>query len=208
MKNLSLIFFILIMVACNNSSSKNKKTEDASKSTQKATIQEPKSSADYSSLLTNFKCNMTIAELAKVLEVSETDISIPDNDITTIYEHCLFSLKGFGKNTLGEDSQLRFGPSPSTKSMNKKEIKSYLERKKEGLKIMGMDIELSETGDFYLAYQPAHGRLLLLNENQSKFFFINYGQKSSQNNRSKEQHEALRLKMTDLANYLLKKHRK
>lgn len=71
-----------------------------------------------------------------------------------------------------------------------------------------MDIELAETGDCYIVYQPAQGRTMILNENESKFFLLRYGAKNANTDRTKEQHEALRLKMRDLANYLVKKHRK
>jgi len=159
-------------------------------------------------LLSNFECEMSISELAQVLNVSQVDISIPDYTLTTILPHCLFTLKGFGDDRVNGGSQLLFGPSPSTKGQNKKEISEFLKRKKDGLKIMGMDIELAKTGDCYIAYQPAQGRVIILNENESKFFLIRYGAKNSNTDRTKEQHEALRLKMRDLANYLVKKYRK
>lgn len=210
MKNIIYIAFALSLVACNNSSEKKstKPLEETQKSTQKAQPSKPKSGTDYSTLLSDFECNIGIAELAQVLQVSESDISIPDDKVTTIYNTCLFRLEGFGKSTLGDGTQLLFGPYPSTKAQNKKEIAEYLERKEAGLKIMGMDIELAETGNSYIAYQPAHGRVLILNENQGDFFLINYGQRNSNTNRTKEQHESLRLKMRDLANYLLKKYKK
>jgi len=72
---------------------------------------------------------------------------------------------------------------------------------------MGMDIQLAETEDSYIAYQPGQGRILIYNENYDQAFLIRYGLRNANNDRTKEQHEALRLKMTDLANYLLKKHR-
>ena len=210
MKNLTFTIFLFTLMACNSSSEKKsiKSLEDTPNTIENKATQKPESSADYNSLLSNFKCDVTISELAQVLKVSEMDLNIPDYTLTTTLPHCLFNLKGFGKHRLNGGSELLFGPSPSTKAQNRKEISEYLKRKKEGLKIMGMDIELAETGDCYLAYQPAHGRVLILNENQSKFFLINYGAKNANTSRTKEQHEELRLKMRDLANYLLKKYRK
>jgi len=121
---------------------------------------------------------------------------------------CSFTIKGFGKNTLGNESAISWGSYPTSKAQNKKEITGYLERKEEGLKIMGMDIELAATKDCYIAYQPAHGRIIIYNEHYDHAFLFNYGQKNANTNRTKEQHEELRLKMTNLANYLLKKHKK
>ena len=195
-----------LVLGCNTAAKKegNKTAENKTKVEEKETYKSIKS-ADYSTLLTEYKCDMSISEVAEILEVPESDLSIAEY---TTEGKCYFVLKGFGKNTLTGGTGILWGPSPSSKAQNKKEIKSYLEWKQEGVKIMGMDIALAETGDCYIAYQPAHGRLIIYNENYDTAFLINYGRKSSNNQRTDEQHEALRLKMTDLANYLLKKHRK
>ncbi len=206
MKNIPLLVLLSLLVACNQKVKKETSSEsDSMIVSQEKEVNKSMESGDYITLLTNFNCSMDISELAKVLEVPEADLSIPD---TAIPNKCLFSLKGFGVNVLDGGSRLLWGPLPSSKSQNKKEISSYLKRKKEGLKIMGMDIVLAKTGDCYLAYQPAHGRLIIYNENYDQAFLINYGRRNANTDRTEEQHEELKLKMTDLANYLIKKHRK
>jgi hypothetical protein len=207
MKNTIVLLFLSLVIACNESPKK----EDASKtdtvqqvSSEKAE-NSPMTSGDYSSLLTNYICDMSISEVAEVLKVPESNVSQTDNSSEN---KCSFELIGFGKNTLGGDSYISWNSVPSSKKQNKKEIASYLERKEDGIKIMGMDIELAETGDCYIAQQPGHGRIIIYNENYDHAFLIHYGIKSANTDRTKEQHEELRLKMTNLANYLLQKHRK
>lgn len=205
MKNIIALLTITLFIAC-KSEKKELSTKSKTASMNEETIEnDTLESGDYNSLLINFNCDIAISELAQVLEITETDLSLSE------YQQqgkCNFTLEGFGKNNFGGGSEISWGPFLTSKSHNKKEIASYLERKEEGLKIMGMDIQLAETGDCYLAYQPGHGRLLIYNELYDQAFLMNYGRRSANNDRTKEQHEALRLKMTDLANYLLKKHRK
>jgi len=202
MKNTIVLLLIMLLIACK---SEKKESSTTPSTNEVKTNNNTLKSGDYSSLLIDFTCDIKISELAQVLEIPETDLSFSDNPVAN---KCTFNLAGFGINNIGENTRLIWGPSPSSKGQNKKEISSYLKRKKEGLKIMGMDIELDETGDCYIAYQPAHGRVIILNEHYDQMFLIHYGQKNANNNRTKEQHEALLPKMVDLANYLLTKHRK
>ena len=208
MKHYIALFALHLVFAC-NTSSKKKAPDNAGSELKTNTVEQPvmeeRDSGDYSSLYVNYECTSTVSEIAEILDVPENDLTRSD------YQQegkCSFDVKGFGINTLGNSSAISWGPFPTTKAQNKKEIASYLKRKKEGLKIMGMDIELADTGDCYLAYQPGHGRLIIYNENYDHAFFISYGRRSANNDRTEEQHEALKPKMTDLANYLLKKHRK
>jgi len=200
MKKLMHLILLCLFTACNLSSNKNIKST-ASKANEAKVLK----SGDYTTFLNNYTCDIELAEMAEVLDVPLTDLSFSDD---TISGKCTFNLKGFGKNSISGESRLLWGPAPSSKRQNKKEIAGYLERKKEGQKIMGMDIVLAETGDCYLAYQPAYGMLTIYNENHDHTFIINYGRRSVNTDRTKEQHEALKNKMTDLANYLLQKHRK
>ncbi|WP_350286625.1 hypothetical protein [uncultured Croceitalea sp.] len=205
MKNTVALLLITLFIACKSEKKESTITSSTPLTKDVKTSNSTLESGNYSSLLIDFKCDINISELAQVLKVVETDLSISE------YQRdgeCRFNIKGFGKNNLGSASGISWGPFLTSKAQNKKEIESYLERKKEGLKIMGMDIQLSETEDCYIAYQPGHGRMLIYNENYDQAFLMNYGIRSANNDRTKEQHEALRLKMTDLANYLLKKHRK
>ncbi|MBT8185568.1 MAG: hypothetical protein KJN76_12060 [Eudoraea sp.] len=198
----SLIGFLLL--AC-GTDEKKENSEGKEVDAKVAPVSEAMPSADYSTLLLEYSCDMDIAETAKVLGVSEVDLAIPDYATP---DKCYYNLKGFGESVLGDGSSLMWGPLPSSKRQNKKEIAGYLEREKKNQNFMGMGIELAETGDCYLAYQPAQGRLIIYNEHYDQAFLINYGQKNANTDRTEEQHEALRKKMTDLANYLLKKHRK
>ncbi len=205
MKNLlNIILSCLLFIACGETSNKKVEQQVVATSSEKEEITN-NTSADYSSLLTNYKCDMSVSELTKILGVPESDLALLESSTT---DKCTFNLAGFGEKALTGGTRLYWGPSPSSKAQNKKEIKSYLERKNEGIKIMGMDIVLAETEDCYIAYQPAHGRVIIYNDNYDTAFLLNYGQKNVNNVRTDEQHEALRLKMTDLANYLLQKHRK
>lgn len=194
-----------LMTAC-NSNQKKQQTPESATVTLPNSKPSLKPSADYRTLLVSYECDMDISEVAKVLKVPEEDLSIPD------YARpgkCYFNLKGFGENVLGDGTQLLWGPSPSSKSQNSKEIERYQEREKENTNFMGMRIALAVTGDCYLAFQPAHGRVIIYNEHYDTAFLINYGYKdSSSTGRTDEQHQFLQEKMTDLANYLLKKHRK
>ena len=164
------------------------------------------SSANYSSLFDTYSCDITIAELAKVLQIPESDIVLGENQSA---EHCVFKLKGFGKGYENMGSQLRFGPSFSTKKQNKKVITNHLKEKKEmpnGM-IMGRDILLADAGDCYITFQPLQGRVLILNENYERLFMISYGSKASTQNRTKAQHDDLTQKIKNLANLLVTKHK-
>ncbi len=210
MKNTIYIYLLLsllslLFVACNSNEKRQQSSRTATTIIPKSKSS-AKTSADYSTLLVNYECNMDVAEVAKVLEIPESDLSISEQ---TIPGKCRYNLKGFGKQAGGYITQLIWGTAPSSKGQNRKEIAGYLEREKENTNFMGMGIELAETGDCYLAFQPAHGRVIIYNEQYDKAFLINYGyQYASITGRTDEQHEVLKEKMTDLANYLLKKHRK
>lgn len=206
MKNTISILLFCLLIACNEKTKKenSSKIDNVQVSTEKVETNSMES-GDYSTLLSNFNCDKKISEVADVLKVPESDLSLSDN---VRQNECSFNLNGYGKNTLGNGSRISWGTAPSSKKQIKKDIAGYLERKEDGLKIMGMDIELAETGDCYLAYQPGHGRIIIYNENYDQVFLLHYGFRSANTDRTKEQHEELRLKMTDLANYLLKKHRK
>ena len=205
MKPLMTLLFLSLLTACNE---KSKKQEIGKPDTVQVSAKKVEANTmefgDYSTLLSNYKCDIQISELADVLKVPESNLSISDN---VIENQCSFNLKGFSENTIREETQILWGPFPSTKKQNKKEIASFLERKEEGLKIRGMDIELADTGDCYLAFLPSGGSIIIYNENYDNAFRLSYGTKNSYM-RTPEQHEELKLKMTDLANYLLKKHRK
>lgn len=205
MKTTIALLFLSLLIACDEKPKKQEigKPDTAQVSSKKVeanTIE----SGDYSTLLSNYKCDIQISELADVLKVPASNLSVSEN---VSENQCSFNLKGFSENNIRKETQILWGPFPSTKKQNKKEIASFLERKEEGLKIRGMDIKLADTGDCYLAFLPSGGSIIIYNENYDNAFRLSYGTKNSYM-RTPEQHEELRLKMTDLANYLLKKHRK
>ncbi|MGB3142829.1 MAG: hypothetical protein WBB24_01870 [Maribacter sp.] len=205
MKTKVVLIFLSLFIACNENPKKAQISKpDTVQVLSKQVEANTMKSGDYSTLLANYTCDMKIAEVAKVLDVPESDLRISDN----VRENaCSFDLKGFSENNIREETQILWGPFPSTKKQNKKEIASYLERKEEGIKIRGMDIQLADTGDCYLAYLPSGGSIIIYNENYDNAFRLSYGTKNTYL-RTPEIHQELRLKMTDLAKYLLKKHRK
>ncbi len=207
MKQTIVILAFSLLMACNNDSKKEVTQEPTPKT--KLTKQEeaqPMASGDYSTLLTNYSCDMDIAEIARVLGVPETDLTVTENMKPP---KCHFSIKGFGEDAIGGQTRLRWGISPSSKGQNRKEIKNYIKNQKElpAKVIQYMSIALADTKDCYIAQQPAHGRVIIYNENYETAFILNYGRKATLK-RTKEQHDELKAKMTNLANYLLKKHRK
>lgn len=205
-KQITLIAILLVM-ACKQET----KTETAvstSNEPKQEIVTQHTSSANYSSLFDAYNCDITIVELAKVLDIPASDIILGKNNSA---EHCVFILKSFGEGYENTGTKLRFGPSFSTKNNNKKVITKSLEEKREmpnGKMHAGRDILLTDSGDCYIMFQPAHGRTLILNENYKRLFMISYGSKASVKGRTKEQQDKLAQKTKDLANYLVSKHKK
>ena len=201
MKNLLTLLAICSLMACNQNTKKEMVTGSEQQTTPvKAVESKSLASGDYSSLLNEYSCDMTAAEIAEVLNVREGAIKLNLQDFNT---KCYAQLSGFGDGA----TTLSWGTVPSSKKANKKAIAGYLKDKENNEAVMGMDIVLAATGDCYITYQPLHGRLLIYNENYEKAFLLSYGSRNNRG-RTEEQHKELQQKMTDLANYLLKKHRK
>ena len=189
-------------------------------------------SADYSSLLIDFSCDLDIAELAKVLDVPEANLSIPDYVNQPVFVelgNCYLRIKGFGNQVGIDGTDINWGPSKMTKASIKKQIKSYLKHRAEGLeKVLKPYIIEADTKDSYIATQLRYGRVIILNENYDNAIAIVYGMENKivhnddhqlvkqhavgtenpSTDRTTDQHKALTEKMVALANYLLKKHRK
>lgn len=202
-KNIYILFLSLIF-ACNTTTQKADKNGIQTKNKKEVTST-IKSSGNYSSLLEHYECDMESSEVAKVLGVSEENVTIKKNSFN---KKCYFNLSGYGSYS----TQISWGIVPGTKRGNKKRINNYLKDKKKLSKSMrkmvGTDFELAETGDCYLSQQAMHGRIIIYNEYYDNAFMFSYGNRNANNARTKEQQEELKQKMTDLANYLLKKHRK
>jgi hypothetical protein len=203
-KILALVLIGSFLISCGEApEKKNDQRTTIEDTPQAAEPMKAKASADYSSLLINYECDMDVPEVANVLNIPETDVSIPE---FTQAGNCSFEIKGFGKNALG-GTILTWGATPFSKADSKKEIQSALKDKKSNENIMGMDIELSETGDCYIRILPHVGRVLIYNENYDHAFYFEFSQRGIYK-RTEEQHAALTKKTVALANYLIKKHRK
>ena len=188
MKKLTLFIALLLYFACGETTDKKSNANSSPENTVEVATNQTSQSADYSSLLTSYQCDMTVAEIANVLGFNEADV------ITTDISRngwCTFQIKGFGTN---DNVSIE------------KEIKSYQEAQANN--IVGMGIQRSETGDCYIATSPLYGRVMILNENYNKLFFFNYAVKGTYKTRTDEQHAQLGEKMIVLANYLLQKHKR
>jgi len=203
-KILALVLMGSFLFSCGEApEKKNDQNTDSNVKPQSSEPVKTAASADYSSLLLNYECDMDAAEVAKVLNIPETDVGIPE---FTLAGNCSFEIKGFGENAQG-GTILTWGATPFSKADSKKEIQSALKDKENNENIFGMDIELSETGDCYIRILPHVGRVLIYNENYDHTFFFSYSQRGIYN-RTEEEHAALGEKTIALANYLLKKHKK
>lgn len=199
---IALVFAVLL--SCGETAEKktDQNTEQASSKKEESGKVLP--SADYSSLLTNYECDMTATDVAKIFDLPETDVSIPE---FTQAGKCSFEIKGFGKNALG-GTIMTWGATPFSKADSKKEIQGFLKDQENNESMLGMGMELSETGDCYIARMPHVGRVIIYNENYDHAFFFQYSQKGIYKGRTDEQHAKLGEKTIALANYLLEKHKK
>ncbi|MDN3493456.1 hypothetical protein [Winogradskyella bathintestinalis] len=197
------------MVACKSET--NKDTTSTNQTVQKDKKKEVKisntSSADYSSLFDTYTCDVSVSDLAKVLQIPEPNISAQTSKSPN---ECLFKINGFGEGHDNTGTTFRFMSVPSSKGQSKKEIANLLKDKAElpsGV-LMGRDIVLADAGDCYITLQPRRGTVRILNQNYDSFFVITYQTKASVQGRTEEQHEALTNKVKDLANYLVTTHKK
>lgn len=204
-KILALVLIGSFLISCGEApEKKNDQRTTIEDTPQAAEPMKAKASADYSSLLLNYQCDMTEAEVAQVLNIPGADVKRIESKIPG--GRCDFEIQGFGKNALGGTAMM-WGSTPFSKADSKKEIQSALKDKENNENIMGMDIELSETGDCYIRILPHVGRVLIYNENYDHAFYFEFSQRGIYK-RTKEQHQALTEKTIALANYLLKKHKK
>lgn len=203
-----LLTFAIIIVLIAYKSEANKDTKEVVKNEpKKEVVTQNNSKADYSTLFDTYNCDVSIEDLAKVLQIPASDITLGKNPKA---EHCLFQLKGFGEGYENEGTYLSFGPSFSTKNQNKKVITESLKEKAEmpnEKMFAGRDIVLADAGDCYILIQSGHGRALLLNENYERLFKISYGNRASVQGRTEEQHKLVTEQVKDLANYLVTKHK-
>lgn len=206
MKKIAIITIILsLLFACGEHTAKKVDQETKQSNTSNEESNKPLSSADYSSLFNSYECDMTVAEVATALNIPESKVNISE------YQNpgaCSFLIKGFGENGLGQETTIRWRLEKVGKEQVNKEIKKYLENQAKNESVLGTGIELSETGDSYIAKMPFSGRLAIMNGNYDSWMFMNYDPKGMYKSRTKEQHTELGEKMIALANYLLKKHRK
>ena len=202
-KTIGSALMLLAVISCGETAEKKVDQNTDQTSQKKEEIGKVLPSGDYSSLLHNYECDMTAADLAQIFDIPETDVSIPE---FVQAGRCSFEIKGFGKNALG-GTILTWGATPYSKADSKKEIQSALKDKENNENIFGMDIELSETGDCYIRILPHVGRVVIYNENYDHAFFFSYSPRGIYK-RTEEEHAALGAKTIVLANYLLKKHKR
>jgi hypothetical protein len=229
-KLVSSILFLALFISCGETK-KNEAQKETKEVSKKETTSEALPSADYSSLLVNYECDMDVAEVAKVLNIPETDVSLAK------YQRpggCSFNVKGFGQNGLGDDTAIIWYLEELGKAQVNKEIQSYLDDQannesvlemaiidkvnkeiKDNLgeqanneNVLGMRIDLSETGDSYIVKRSANGQIVIMNANYDHWLVLSYSPKHLYKSRTPAQHDALGEKMIGLANYLLKKHKK
>ena len=209
MKTLSSIIIPTLILLATIISCGEMKTKQAEKepkeNSKKETISETLPSADYSSLLVDYECNITVAEVANALKIPDSDVSIPKPHRPG---QCNFSIKGFGQNGLGDDTAIVWFLEEVGKTQVEKEIKSYLDDQANNESVLGMGIDLSETGDSYIVRQAVRGSVVIMNANYDNWLLLSYSPKYMYKSRTQEQHDALGEKMIALANYLLKKHKK
>jgi hypothetical protein len=93
MKKYFTYLILLLLIACKSET--NKDTSETVQNEQKREVAiERNSNADFSSLFETYSCDMSISELAEVLQIQAADIAFensPSND------KCVFQVKGFGK---------------------------------------------------------------------------------------------------------------
>lgn len=202
MKYIPILIVFGLLMACNNVQKKEAENVSDSKSEflehEKAeTIQLP--TDNYSTLLIDYECDMSLEEIAKFLKVPLADLEMPSNINND--KKCVVR---YSRNGTYE-SNLTWGNVPASKQGNKKAITKALKDKEGNVSILGSDIIIAETGDSYLLRTPINGRISIRNANYDSAFQLFYGSKGK---RTEEQHEEMKVKITELANYLLKKHRK
>lgn len=205
MKKLLFIAFAFTLLLSCGETKKNETQKETKQVSKKETTNEALPSGDYSSLLVSYECDMDAAEVAKVLNIPETDVSLAK------YQRpggCSFNVKGFGQNGLGDDTPIIWYLEELGKAQVTKEIKSYLDNQANNEEVLGMGIDLAETGDSYIVKRPMNGQAVIMNANYDHWLVLSYSPKHLYKSRTQEQHDALGAKMVDLANYLLKKHRK
>lgn len=201
----TLVLVCTLLLACKDTPKNKENQTNTSKDNKDVSESKPMPSADYSSLFNNYECDLTPAEVAKAMDIPETNVSMAKYQRSGA---CAFSIKGFGQNTLGDDTAIQWFLENVGKAQVKKEIQSYLTDQANNKSVLGMGIELSETGDTYIAKIPMSGRIVIMNENYDSWLFFNYSQKGMYKSRTEDQHAALEEKTIALANYLLKKNKK
>ncbi len=204
-KLVSTILLITLLISCGETKEKKQDQNTNQEVLQKAESIETLPSADYSSLLVNYECDMTVAEVASAMNIPESDVSMSKFQRPG---GCLFSIKGFGENTLGDDTAIGWFLEELGKAQVSKEIKNYLDDEANNESVLGMGIDLSETGDSYITRQPMQGNVVIMNANYDSWLAMTYAPKHMYKSRTAEQHAELGEKMIGLGNYLLEKHKK
>jgi hypothetical protein len=200
MKYIPLLLISILCMACNDTQKKEVEVISDSKSVEHEQTELKDLSRDkYSTLFKDYNCDISIEEIAKLLNVPITDIEMPSK--INNGKKCVVR---YSRNGTYE-SNLTWGSVPASKKGNLEALNKALKYKEDGVTILGSDIVIAETEDCFLLRTPVNGRITIRSTNNDGAFQLFYG---SRGKRTKEQHEEMKVKMTYLANYLLKKHRK
>ena len=151
-KSVLFSLFTIWMFSCGEAP---KKTENQQEGTETAVKEELKSKVLPSG---------DTAEMAKAISVPENSVGLSDYQKP---DFCSFTLKGYGKNKLGDPATVTWQMILSSKAQNKSEIEGALKNQEKYPEqvMQGMGIVLAETGDAYIFKQPHVGRVLIYNEN-------------------------------------------
>ncbi len=200
MKYLIILLTCGLLLGCNTAAKKEATiTKEKQEATDNKEAKKVSKVGDYSNLFLNYSCDMTIEEVAQVLELPIADLKMEP----ALNSSPSCSVRYSPNGTYQTNLSWSMIPS-ATKAGNKKAIDKELKDKEKGSNPF-TDITLSETGDCYFKCIPMRGRIQIYNEYQDGSFGLIYGNRG---NRTEEEHQQMREKMTRLANYLLKKHRK
>jgi hypothetical protein len=203
MKKIAAFILASSLICCGEAPEKKNDPSSSPETPQQVSSKVALPSGDYSSLLLNYECDMTASEVAKIMNLPETDVKRIE---TILPARCVFEIQGYGSNALG-GTQMAFGTAPVPKRDIQREIQSRLKDQANNESMFGDGIKLSETGDSYISITPRLGRVEILNENYDNAFFFNVSQRGIYK-RTPEKHEELMEKTIALANYVLKKHKK
>lgn len=101
----ALVLVCTLLLACKDAKENKENQTNTSKDNKELSESKPMPSADYSSLFNNYECDFTPVEVAKAMDIPETNVSMAKYQRSGA---CAFSIMGFGQNTLGDDTVIQW----------------------------------------------------------------------------------------------------